>query len=113
MNNQNLNIESKDFKRLILDFWKEDIFRKKTYNQLSKDFGLCGLDMPSSELEKCKNKEELNEKIGHILSLANIQRLLYIVDLKETLKSNNRKLTDAVLIRVAYKVYLRSFFISK
>ena len=111
MNNQNLHIESKDFKRLILDFWKEDSFRKKTYNQLSKDFGLCGIDMPSSELEKCKSEEELHEKIGNQLSLANIQRLLYIVDLKETLKSNNKKLTDALLTRVAYKVYLRSFFI--
>ncbi len=113
MNNQNTYIASQDFQRLLLDFWKEDVFRKKTFDQLSKDFGLCGIDMPISYLEKCKSKKELNKKIGHKLSQVNIQRLLYIVDLNETLKSNDASLAEVVFIRVAYKVFLRSFFISK
>ena len=97
----------------MLNFWKEDVFRTKTYGQLSKDFGLCGIDMPISELEKCTSKDELYGKIEPKLSQVNIQRLLYIVDLSETLKTNKIKLTEALIIRVAYKVFLRSFFISK
>jgi len=97
----------------MLNFWKEDVFRTKTYGQLSKDFGLCGIDIPISELEKCTSKEELYGKIEPKLSQVNIQRLLYIVDLKESLKGDSKRLSDAVFIRVAYKVFLRSFFISK
>ena len=97
----------------MLNFWKEDVFRKKTYGQLSKDFGLCGVDIPISELEKCTSKDELYGKIEPKLSQVNIQRLLYIVDLKESLKGDSERLSDAVFIRVAYKVFLRSFFISK
>ena len=113
MNNQNTHIASPNFQRLLSDFWKEDLFRKKTFDQLSKDFSLCGIDMPISDLEKCKSKKELNEEIGYKLSQVNIQRLLYIVDLKETVKSDNSSLTEALVVRVAYKVYLRTFFTSK
>ena len=113
MNIQNTHIASQDFQTLLLDFWKEDLFRKKTFDQISKDFGLCGIDMPISDLEKCKSKRELNEEISYKLSQVNIQRLLYIVDLKETIKSDNSSLAEALVTRVAYKVHLRTFFTSK
>tara|TARA_B100000963_G_C22611049_1_gene664886 strand:- start:1451 stop:1801 length:351 start_codon:yes stop_codon:yes gene_type:complete len=113
LKNQNFNIESKYFQRLLLEFWKQDDFRKKTYDQLSKDFGLCEIDLPISEREKCTTQEELNDKIGQQVSQVNIQRLLYIIDLKETLNNDNKSLTETMVIRVAYKVYLRTFFVSK
>ena len=69
--------------------------------------------MPISELEKCTSKEELYGKIELKLSKVNIQRLLYIVDLKESLNNDSKSLIEAMIIRVAYKVFLRSFFISK
>ena len=64
-----------EFQKLMLNFWKEDVFRTKTYGQLSKDFGLCGIDIPISELEKCTSKEELYGKIEPKLSQVNIQIL--------------------------------------
>lgn len=98
-------------------------FVLKTQRQIAKDFGTVGLTFPASfEQEPLITEtilsltqariEEISERSHH-----DFMQLIYQIDIPETLFLELQSdpdfianLTEAILQREAYKVYLRSLF---
>jgi hypothetical protein len=105
---------------LIQEFSKEK-FVHDTVNQICKDFSRCGWDLDSvllnSNLVKTEIEELLAEKLVEIMKLGETQllQLIYIIDIPEkeflsiTSESNfPQLLAEKIVLKEAYKVYLRS-----
>ncbi|RCL71875.1 MAG: hypothetical protein DBW72_06650 [Flavobacteriales bacterium] len=113
MNNQISSIENEQFRHLMDHFWSEDIFRKKTLAQIEKDFALSGILMQRGLIQKCSNQKDLEALIIQSINKKNIDSLLYIVDLKDNVKTKPEKLAFTIITRIAFKVFLRTHFDSK
>lgn len=110
LNNQMSNAETPEFRKILLNFWYEEEFRHKTYQQLSKDFSLSGINLQLDSLVKCTSQYELEVLISSVLTKKNTFRLLYIVDLKDHGESHQLNLSTSIITRVAFKVFLRTHF---
>jgi len=97
----------------MYNFWNEDNFRKKTLDQVCKDFGLSGIILKIDSLEECKTTIQLEELLNRSINPKNIDRLLYIADLDIKVKSNSKSLALTIITRVAFKVFLRTYFDSE
>lgn len=92
----------------------EQSFRADTLAQLEKDFQRCGLTLSSSDVDNLLSSvETLIERV----SSTQLQQLIYLVDIPESLfvfmsrkPTFHRELSEAILMREALKVYLRSKF---
>jgi hypothetical protein len=113
LNNQKPSIENEQFRHLMYNFWNEDNFRKKTLDQVCKDFGLSGIILKIDSLEECKTTIQLEELLNRSINPKNIDRLLYIADLDIKVKSNSKSLALTIITRVAFKVFLRTYFDSE
>ena len=110
LNNQMSNAETPEFRKSLLNFWNEEEFRHKTYQQLSKDFSLSGINLQLDSLVKCTSQYELEILIDSVLTKKNTVRLLYIVDLKDYGESHPLNLSTSIITRVAFKVFFRTHF---
>ena len=113
MNNQKPSIETLEFKNLMLHFWDKHEFRNKAFKQLYKDFALSGIPLETGSLEKCNTNNQLEKLINPIVNDNNLNQLLYTVDLKDDLKIKTNNLILSIITRVAFKVFLRTYFTSK
>lgn len=113
MNNQKPSIENEQFRHLMDNFWNEGKFRKKTLDQVYKDFGLSGITLKIDSLEKCQTTIQLEDLLNRSIHPKNIDHLLYIVDLDIKVKSNSKNLALTIITRVAFKVFLRTYFDSE
>ncbi len=89
-------------------------FRANTLAQLEKDFHRCGLTLSSSDVDNLLSSVET---CIEQLSSTQLQQLIYLVDIPESLfvsmsrkPTFHRELSEAILMREALKVYLRSKF---
>ncbi len=89
-------------------------FRANTLAQLEKDFQRCGLTLSSSDVDNLLSSVET---CIEQLSSTQLQQLIYLVDIPESLfvsmsrkPTFHRELSEAILMREALKVYLRSKF---
>ncbi len=89
-------------------------FRANTLAQLEKDFQRCGLTLSSSGVDNLLSSVET---CIEQLSNTQLQQLIYLVDIPESLfvsmsrkPTFHRELSEAILMREALKVYLRSKF---
>jgi hypothetical protein len=89
-------------------------FRADTLAQLEKDFHRCGLTLSSLDVNNLLSSVETC--LSHVSS-SQLQQLIYLIDIPESLfVSMARKptfhceLSEAILMREALKVYLRSKF---
>ena len=110
MNNQKPTIETSEFKNLLLNFWNEQEFRTQTFMQISKDFALSGINLSTHNLNKCSSQLELEQTIVSHVNDKNINTLLYIVDLHDELNNREEELARSIITRVAFKVFLRTYF---
>ena len=113
MNNQISSRENEQFRYLMDHFWSEDVFRKKTLDQIEKDFALSGILMQKGLIQKCSNRKDLEALIIQSINEKNIDSLLYIVDLKDNVITQPEKLAFTIITRIAFKVFLRTHFDSK
>jgi hypothetical protein len=113
---------SSDLKRnteLILAL-RDDSFLLKTQLQLNKDFSKVGLEFPTSFLTKIYPKDEIIRLIENEVATISEQgerqllQLMYAVDLSEKLfleltqqDDFLRNISEQILYREAYKVWLR------
>ncbi len=89
-------------------------FRANTLAQLEKDFQRCGVTLSSSDVDNLLSSVET---CIEQLSSTQLQQLIYLVDIPESLfvsmsrkPTFHRELSEAILMREALKVYLRSKF---
>ena len=89
-------------------------FRANTLAQLEKDFQRCGLTLSSLDVDNLLSSVET---CIEQLSSTQLQQLIYLVDIPESLfvsmsrkPTFHRELSEAILMREALKVYLRSKF---
>jgi len=113
LNNQISSRENEQFRYLMDHFWSEDVFRKKTLDQIEKDFALSGILMQKGLIQKCSNRKDLEALIIQSINEKNIDSLLYIVDLKDNVITQPEKLAFTIITRIAFKVFLRTHFDSK
>jgi hypothetical protein len=109
LNNQNLPIEVTKFQETWMNFWNEDDFRQQTFLQLSKDFALSGIDLSVDVLGKCRNNEQLVGLIEKKIDTHDLNRLLYVIDLKEAVLQQETNFIPVLIQRVAFKVFLRNY----
>jgi len=109
LNNQNLPIEVTKFQVIWLNFWNEDVFRKQTFLQLSKDFALSGIDISVEALRKCRNNEQLVGLIEKKLDTHDLTHLFYVIDIKEAVIQQETNFIPVLIQRVAFKVFLRMY----
>lgn len=93
---------------------REQSFRVATLEQLQKDFQRCGLELTSIDLSELISS--ITSCITHVSS-TQLQQLIYLVDIPESLflsmsrkPTFHRELSEAILMREALKVYLRTKF---
>ena len=113
MKNQKPSIETLEFKNLMLNFWDNHDFRNRTFAQVYKDFALSGIRLEKGSLEKCVSNKQLENVIAPIINDNNLKQLLYIVDLKDDDVLRSNRLVVSMITRIAYKVFLRTYFTSK
>ena len=113
MNNQKPSIESLEFKNLMLNFWDNHDFRNRTFAQVYKDFALSGIRLEKGSLEKCSSIKQLENVIAPIINEQNLKHLLYTVDLKDDVAESSNRLVTSMITRIAFKVFLRTYFTSK
>ena len=113
MKNQKPSIETLEFKNLMLNFWDNHDFRNRTFAQVYKDFALSGICLEKGSLEKCVSNKQLENVITPIINNNNLKQLLYIVDLKDDDALRSNKLILSMITRIAYKVFLRTYYTSK
>ena len=107
---------------LIQEFSNEK-FVQDTVIQICKDFSRCGWDLDSvllnSILVKTEIEELLAEKLVEIMKYGETQllQLIYIIDIPEKeflsiISESNfpQLLAEKIVLKEAYKVYLRSRF---
>ena len=89
-------------------------FRANTLAQLEKDFQRCGLTLSSLDVDNLLSSVET---CIEQLSSTQLQQLIYLVDIPESLfvsmsrkPTFHRELSEAILMREALKVYLRNKF---
>ncbi|MFM7661087.1 MAG: hypothetical protein ACKO6A_00300 [Bacteroidota bacterium] len=108
---------------LLIQEFSNEKFVQDTVNQICKDFSRCGWDMDSILLErkltKVELKELLAEKLVEIMKFGETQllQIIYIIDIPEKeflsiISEPNfpQLLADKIVLKEAYKVYLRSKF---
>jgi hypothetical protein len=93
-----------DFQLNWNELWEQELFRKKTYEQIFKDFQLAGITIDILQLKNHFLIETLALEIEAHITNENISQLCYIVDLKNPF---SEQLGLAILQRIAFKVYLR------
>ena len=113
MNNQKPSIETLEFKNLMLNFWDNHDFRNRTFAQVYKDFALSGISLQKGSLEKCNSNTQLENIFNPIINDNNLKQLLYTVDLKDDVKVRSNNLVIAIITRIAFKVFLRTYFTSR
>lgn len=113
MNNQKPSIETLEFKNHMLNFWENHDFRNRTFAQVYKDFALSGISLEEGSLEKCISNEQLENVITPIINDNNLKQLLYTIDLKDDVAERPNRLVTSMITRVAFKVFLRTYFTSK
>jgi len=107
---------------LIQEFLNEK-FVQDIVNQICKDFSRCGWDLDSDffnrTLVKTEIEDLLAEKLVEIMKLGETQllQLIYIIDIPEKeflsiISEPNfpKLLAEKIILKEAYKVYLRSKF---
>ncbi len=89
-------------------------FRTDTLAQLAKDFQRCGLTLDSGDVDQLLSSIESCIKN---VSNAQLQQLIYLIDIPESIfislsrkESFHQELSEAILMREALKVYLRTKF---
>ena len=89
-------------------------FRTDTLAQLAKDFQRCGLTLDSGDVDQLLSSIESCIKI---VSNTQLQQLIYLIDIPESIfislsrkKTFHQELSEAILMREALKVYLRTKF---
>ncbi len=108
---------------LVINEFSNKQFVQDTLLQIQKDFSRCGWEIDSSRLNQRLTKVELEELIGEKLveimkhGESQLLQLIYIIDIpeKEFLSSVTQKevvqiLSEKILLKEAYKVYLRRKF---
>jgi hypothetical protein len=106
---------------LLLQEFSDEKFVQDTINQICKDFSRCGWDIDSDlfqgKLTKDEIEELIAEKLVEIMKIGETQllQLIYLIDIPEkeflsiTPESNfPQLLAEKILLKEAYKVYLRS-----
>jgi hypothetical protein len=106
---------------LLIQEFSDEKFVQDTVNQIYKDFSRCGWDMECFPLENKLTKVEIEEliaeKLVEIMKYGETQllQLIYIIDIpeKEFLSIVSEPifpqlLAEKIVIKEAYKVYLRS-----
>ena len=97
----------------MLHFWDKHDFRNKTFEQLCKDFALSGIPLETGSLEKCISNKQLENVLTPILNENDLKQLLYTIDLKDDVIVRSNNLVLSIMTRVAFKVFLRTYFTSK
>ena len=100
----NSPVKINDFQLNWNELWEQELFRKKTYEQIFKDFQLAGITIDIVQLKNHISIETLALKIESHITNENISQLCYVVDLKNPYSEN---LGLTILRRIAFKVYLR------
>lgn len=99
--------------KLQVEFSQLD-FVLKTQQQIAKDFASCGVRFPLDFLEKTFSTNEILEQVQMALkNVSSMEQLLYRIDVPEELFEHSvdfELLSEIVLRREAYKVWLRSQF---
>jgi hypothetical protein len=108
---------------LVINEFSNKQFVQDTLLQIQKDFSRCGWEIDSLRLNQRLTKVELEELIGEKLveimkhGESQLLQLIYIIDIpeKEFLSSVTQKevvkiLSEKILLKEAYKVYLRRKF---
>ena len=97
----------------MLNFWNNHDFRNRTFAQVYKDFALSGIRLEKGSLEKCSSNKQLENVITPIINDNNLKQLLYTIDLKDDVAERSNRLGLSMITRIAYKVFLRTYFTSK
>lgn len=109
MNNSSLISSEK----LNIEFSNTE-FVLKTQQQIAKDFGSCGVDFSKDFLVSNYTTNEILEEIQLALKkVHSIEELLYRIDVPEELFMHSQDfetLSEIILRREAYKIWLRSQF---
>lgn len=108
---------------LLIQEFSNEKFVQDTVNQICKDFSRCGWDLDSDllnrKLVKTEIEELLSEKLVEIMKYGETQllQLIYIIDIPEkeflsitTQPNFPQLLAEKIVLKEAYKVYLRSKF---
>lgn len=108
---------------LLIQELSNEKFVQDTVNQICKDFSRCGWDLDSDllnrKLVKTEIEELLSEKLVEIMKYGETQllQLIYIIDIPEkeflsitTQPNFPQLLAEKIVLKEAYKVYLRSKF---
>jgi hypothetical protein len=108
---------------LLIQEFSNEKFVQDTVNQICKDFSRCGWDLDSDllnrKLVKTEIEELLAEKLVEIMKYGETQllQLIYIIDIPEkeflsitTQPNFPQLLAEKIVLKEAYKVYLRSKF---
>ena len=108
---------------LLIQEFSNEKFVQDTVNQICKDFSRCGWELDSVSfnrtLVKTEIEELLVEKLVEIMRHGETQllQLIYIIDIpeKEFLSITSQPnfpqlLAEKIVLKEAYKVYLRSKF---
>lgn len=108
---------------LLIQEFSNEKFVQDTVNQICKDFSRCGWDLDSDllnrKLVKTEIEELLAEKLVEIMKFGETQllQLIYIIDIPEkeflsitTQPNFPQLLAEKIVLKEAYKVYLRSKF---
>lgn len=108
---------------LLIQEFSNEKFVQDTVNQICKDFSRCGWDLDSDILNRKSVKTEIEElladKLVEIMKFGETQllQLIYIIDIHEkeflsitTQPNLPQLLAEKIVLKEAYKVYLRSKF---
>ena len=108
---------------LLIQEFSNEKFVQDTVNQIYKDFSRCGWDLDSDMLNRPLVKTEIEEliaeKLVEIMKFGEIQllQLIYIIDIPEkeflsiiTEPNFPNLLAEKIILKEAYKVYLRRKF---
>jgi hypothetical protein len=108
---------------LLLQEFSDEKFVQDTINQICKDFSRSGWDIGSNLFQGILTKDEIEEwiaeKLVEIMKMGETQllQLIYLIDIPEkeflsiTPESNfPQLLAEKILLKEAYKVYLRRKF---
>ena len=64
-------------------------------------------------LEKCISNKQIENALTPILNENDLKQLLYTIDLKDDVIVRSNNLVLSIMTRVAFKVFLRTYFTSK
>lgn len=108
---------------LLIEEFSNEKFVQDTVNQICKDFSRCGWDLDSDlfnrTIVKSEIEELLAEKLVEIMKYGETKllQLIYIIDIPEkeflsiiTESNFPQLLAEKIVLKEAYKVYLKSKF---